>query len=80
MPLGLFEQFVVTFFPVLHLAFGLILGDAVAILDHADELIAFAGDHLELIIGELALLLLHFALGLFPVALYTIPVHIGLLG
>src|SRR5687768_12929412 len=53
---------------------GLLLLVAVALLDLAGELVAFAGDRREVVVGELAPLFLHLAGKLFPVALHLIPV------
>ena len=61
----------------------LFLGNSVMLLERAGELVVFAGDGGQLIIGELAPLLLDFARELFPVARDLIPVHDeppGLLG
>src|SRR4026209_2728539 len=62
-------------FPILHLLLGLVLADAVRVLDLADELVALAGDAVDVVVGELAPLLFHFALHLLPVAFDAIPVH-----
>src|SRR5688572_3842862 len=62
-------------FPVPNLALGLIPGDAVTLLDLADELIAVARHLVELVVSELAPLLLQLATHLLPVALNAIPVH-----
>src|SRR6185369_12681382 len=61
--------------PRLQLLLGLVLADAVRALDLADQLVAVAGDPVQVVVGELAPLLLHFALRLLPVALDAIPVH-----
>src|SRR5258705_4721273 len=53
----------------------LVLGIAVALLQPAGELGALAFDHVEVVIGELAPLLLRPAFELFPIALHTIPIH-----
>ena len=50
--------------PGADLGLGLLLGDAVASLDLADELVAAALDRQQIVVGELAPLLLHGALGL----------------
>src|SRR4029077_10504049 len=57
------------------LPLGFFLADAVGFLHLARELIATALDHVELIVGELAPLLLHFPLELLPVSCDLIPVH-----
>ena len=48
---------------------GLVLCDAIALLKAAGELLPLAFDHVEIVIGELAPLLLNLAFELFPVAL-----------
>lgn len=65
--------------PLAHLLFGFVLGHAVALLDLAGELVAAAGDNREVIIGQLAPLLLGLAGNLFLVALNAVPVHRKLL-
>src|SRR3954452_12248189 len=62
-------------FPVVHLALGLVLRDAVTLLDPAYELVALAPHLIELVVRDLAPLLLHLALQLFPVAFDAFPVH-----
>jgi len=52
------EQGLVPRFPVLDLTFGFVLGNAIGFLDLADQLIAFAGDLVQIVIGQLAPLLL----------------------
>jgi hypothetical protein len=49
---------------------------AVAFLQFAGELVAFAGNDVQVIIGQFALFLLDLALELHPVALDLIPVHV----
>src|SRR6185436_13868079 len=66
-------------FPVGDLALGLVLADAVGVLDLADQLVALARDAVEVVVGELAPLLLRLALQLLPVAFDAIPVHAALL-
>src|SRR5262249_15160763 len=55
------------------LALGLVAGDAVAGLQLADELVAAALDLQQIVVGQLAPLLLHRALGLRPAALHLLP-------
>src|SRR5205085_9440611 len=62
-------------FPVGKLPLRLVLADAVGVLDLADELVALAGDLVELVVGQLAPLLLHLAFGLLPVSCDAVPVH-----
>ena len=57
---------------------GLILGHAVALLQLALELIALAVDGGEVVVGELAPLLLDLARQLFPITLDAILIHDGL--
>src|SRR6185295_15473979 len=61
--------------PLLQLLLGLVLADAVRVLDLANQLVAITGDAVQVVVGELAPLLLHFALHLLPVAFDAIPVH-----
>src|SRR4051812_977362 len=62
-------------FPVVHLLLGFVLADAVGLLDAAEQLVALAGDAVEVVVGQLAPLLLHFALRHLPVAFDAIPIH-----
>src|SRR5687768_7964143 len=64
-------------FPVVHLLLGLVARAAVALLDLAHQLVAAAFHLVELVVGELAPLLLHAALHLLPVALDGVPVHVS---
>ena len=57
----------------------LVLGDAVALLQLAGELLAIAFDQIEVVVGQVSPLLLHLAFELLPVALDAIPVHLRLL-
>src|SRR6185436_12709964 len=61
--------------PLLQLLLGLVLADAVRVLDLANQLVAITGDPVQVVVGELAPLLLHFALHLLPVAFDAVPVH-----
>ncbi len=61
------------------LLLGLIAGDSVTLLDRADQLISLAGDHVELLICDLAPSFLDLALELLPVTLDRIPIHCLLL-
>src|SRR6185503_6701855 len=63
-------------FPVFDLALGFVLLDAVALLDLAHQLVAMAAHLIELVVGELAPLLLQLARHLLPVALNAVPVHL----
>ena len=62
-------------FVVGDLPFRLLAGDAIALLNTADELITLSTDALEVIVGQLAPLLAHLALGLRPIAFDLVPVH-----
>jgi hypothetical protein len=57
------------------LLFRLFLGDAVFLLDFADELITLAGNDLQIIVVEFAPFLLNLAFQLLPVSCHLIPVH-----
>src|SRR5688500_363823 len=59
------------------LGFGFFLGDAVAGLDLADKLVAPTFDLEQVVVGQLAPLLLHGALGLIPAALELFPDGLG---
>ncbi len=54
--------------PVAQLLFGLVFGDALALLNLAQQLVSFASNHVQVIIRKLAPLLFDFALELRPVA------------
>src|SRR5262245_21983677 len=69
---------VVFHFPVADLLAGLLLGDAVGALDAADQDVATALDRGEVVVGQLAPLLLDVALGHVPVALDLLPGRVGL--
>ena len=55
-----------------------ILGDAVAFLDAADQLVFLSGHLVPVTVGELAPLFAGLALHLFPVAFNSVPIHRGL--
>src|SRR5437868_10672103 len=74
-PSGGLVQVALATFPIGELLLGLVLADAVRILDLADELIALAGDLVELVVGQLAPLLVQLAFGLLPVSCDAVPVH-----
>src|ERR1700730_10728712 len=65
--------------PRVDLTLRLILGDAVAFLDAADELVLLAADDSQVVLGQLAPLLLHLAGELLPIAFDAIPIHDSLL-
>lgn len=65
----------VVLLPCFELLFGLFLGNAFQLLDSADKLVFLTGDHVQIVIGQLALLFLELALELEPVALQLIFVH-----
>jgi hypothetical protein len=53
----------------------LLLGDPIMLLDRSSELIAFASDGSQIVIGEFPPLFLDFARELFPIAGDLIPIH-----
>src|SRR5580704_6419379 len=61
--------------PVRDLALGFFLGDAVSLLDLAYEALMLAGDHIEIVIGQLAPLLTNRSLHLSPLAFNLLRVH-----
>src|SRR5271166_4194196 len=61
--------------PVVDLFARLVSRDPVAFLDLAFQLFALAGDDIQIVVGEIAPLLLDLALDLLPVSLDSIPVH-----
>src|SRR5262249_20117960 len=61
--------------PVVDVLAHLVAGDAVALLDLALELLAVAGDDIEVVVGQAAPLFLHLALELLPVTFDAVPVH-----
>jgi hypothetical protein len=65
--------------PIVDLALSGVLGEAVALLQLAGELLATAFHEIKVVVGQLALLLLHLAFDLLPVAFDAIPVHADLL-
>src|SRR5579863_2132802 len=65
--------------PVVHILVNLILGEAVALLELAFELIAAAFDDVEVIVGKFAPFFLGGALELFPIAFDAVPIHRHLL-
>jgi hypothetical protein len=63
------------FEPGIDLAFGVVPRHAVALLKPAAELRALTLDDVEIVVGELAPLLLSLAFELFPIAFNSIPIH-----
>jgi len=61
-------------FPFAYLPFSLVLRNAVALLNLAGQLVPFACDERNIVVRELAPLLLHLALGLLPISFDAIPV------
>src|SRR5579864_5151851 len=61
--------------PVRDLALRFFFGDAVSLLDLAYEALMLAGDHVEIVIGQLAPLLANRSLHLSPLALNLFRVH-----
>src|SRR5690554_211844 len=64
--------------PLVDLALGGFTGDAVALLDNADQLVAAALHPHHVVVSQLAPLLLHVALELVPVSADGIPVEMHL--
>src|SRR5262245_823610 len=60
---------------IVHLTLGLFASHAVALLDLANELITLAFDDVEVVVRQLAPLLLHLAAILLPIALHLVAVH-----
>src|SRR5690606_22259949 len=54
---------------------GLFLADAVGLLDAPEQLVALAGDDIEMVVGQFAPLLLDLAFQLLPVSFDDVPVH-----
>src|SRR5262245_41165124 len=54
----------------------LVLGVTVTLLQTSGEFLALALDDVEIVVGELAPLLLGLALELLPVSLHAIPIHL----
>src|SRR3954451_25157138 len=65
--------------PGIDLPLGVILCDTIALLKPPGEFRPFALDHVEIVVGELAPLLLSLAFELFPVAFNAVPIHVLLL-
>src|SRR5262249_10326056 len=61
--------------PILDLTLGLVLGDAVALLDTTHELVLLAVYGRNVIVRQFTPMLFHFAGELLPVAFNAIPVH-----
>ena len=60
--------------PAVDLPLGLVFGNAISLLDLADQLDSAALDAVEVIVAELAPLLLNFAAELLPIAFDSIPI------
>ena len=76
--LGVFHFFLMLL-PCGKLFLRFVLGDTIRFLNFADKFVAFACNHIDLVIGELAPLLLDAAFDLFPITFNTIPVNVGFL-
>src|SRR4030095_4071135 len=61
--------------PIVNILSGLILGDAVPLLDLAVQLVTTSIDDVEVVVGEMAPFLFDLALHLFPVSFNAIPIH-----
>src|SRR5690349_15104559 len=64
---------------IVNLRVGCVLADAIRFLDLARQLIALAGDRVDVVVGELAPLLFYLAFKLLPVSFNRVPVHCDLL-
>jgi hypothetical protein len=64
-----------TIVPIVNVFASLILGDPVALLNLALQLIAAAADDVEVIVRQLSPLLLHLSFDLLPVSFHAVPVH-----
>src|SRR5438105_13593236 len=62
---------------VVDVALGLILGEAVVLLDAAGEFLALAIDGAQIVVGQLAPFLLDPAAELPPVTLDLVPIHVN---
>src|SRR5262245_23073268 len=65
--------------PVVDLLAGLVLADAVALLHVPHQLVAFARDAVDVVVGQLAPLFFGLAFELAPIAFDAVPVHVSLL-
>src|SRR5690606_6215119 len=70
----------VTALPFVNALFGLVARDAIALLDLAGQHVALALNHIQIVVGELAPLLLDLPDQLLPVALDDVAIHACLLG
>src|SRR5208337_1002277 len=68
-------ELVDTLQPGIDFSIGFILPVPVALLKPPGQLCPLAFDHIQIVIGELAPLLLHLALELLPVTFHAIPIH-----
>ncbi|CAH1654058.1 hypothetical protein CHELA1G11_10725 [Hyphomicrobiales bacterium] len=68
-----------SFEPVIDLPLGFVLRDAIALLQLSGEFRAFTLHDIQIVVGELAPLLLQIPLELLPVTFNAIPIHITLL-
>jgi hypothetical protein len=64
--------------PIIDVLANLIFREAIPFLNFAFQLILTTVDHIEIIVGELAPLLLNVAFDLLPISLDPIPVHFSL--
>ena len=61
--------------PLVGFLLGFLSGETIPFLQLARELVAFAGDVFEVVVGELAPFLLDSSLQLLPISFELIPVH-----
>src|SRR5438105_2235404 len=69
------RRFVEVPLPFAQLALGLVLADAVLLLDLAGQPVPIPGNDVELVVGQAAPFFLDGSLHLFPVTLDTVPIH-----
>ena len=69
----------VAVFPHGDLLFSFFLADAVALLNLAEQLFALSGDHVQVVVGELAPLLFDLAFELAPIAFHAVVIQSVLL-
>src|SRR4051812_383545 len=66
-------------FPVLQLTLCFVFAQAIGLLNPASELVTFTCNLIKVIVSKFAPLFFHFALELFPVTFYAVPIHLELL-
>ena len=76
---GLGKDVMIGIFPILDLAFRLVLRDAIVFLDFAHQVFPFAGDLVQMVVGKRTPLRFDAALELLPVPFNAIPIHVDFL-